>query len=318
MIKKGGNKPPLFYLVKMHMKFAAIRDYFLNNAFWIFSKKVVREWKKDGVGTLGAALAFHIIISLPALILAVMGIMSIFLEQNSIRQSVLSTAQNLLGSNAREIVESILKNANSSKENALRAILGTSLLFLSITNVFGQIQTTLNAIYKINLKPKIGFFRLLLKRFLTFINFILVSLIFSGALLFNTWVGLLSKFWRNGTVMGAVATVGLNLIVSLTVFTILLAIVFRILPDGKIRLREVVVGSCITAILFLVGEALIGLYLKNVSISSSYGVTGSLVVVLLWVYYSAQIIFLGAEITYLYAVEHGQGVKPDSYAVKTV
>jgi membrane protein len=118
--------------------------------------------------------------------------------------------------------------------------------------------------------------------------------------------------------MGAVATVGLNLVVSLSVFTILLAIVFRILPDGKIRLREVVVGSLITAILFLVGEALIGLYLKNVSISSSYGVTGSLVVVLLWVYYSAQIIFLGAEITYLYAVEHGQGVKPDSYAVKTV
>lgn len=272
--------------------------------------------KKDHALMLAAALAYYVIISLPALLLALIGIVGIFVEEHTVRQNVLAFIQEWFGERSRDVIVSILYHTTSQKENTLRAVLGIGLLFLSITGVFGHLQVALNRIYHVRARMHLGIVQIIFKRFLALISFLLIVIVFGLSILISALLSradhLVGKLWGIG--WGVVFAI--DIIASLIILTLLFIVILRVLPDGKMSMRDVVIGSVSTACLFLVGESILTIYLRNSSIASSYGATGSLIILLLWIYYSAVIIFFGAEITKVYAFKYGKGIKPDRFAEK--
>jgi len=286
------------------------------NEVYIFLIEVKNEWQKDHALVLSAAFAYYTIISLPALLLSLIGIASVFVEEHAVRQNLLSTLQNLFGESARELVINILRNTTSRKEDTLRAVIGTVLLILGAMSIFGHLQMALNRIYGVKAKLKLGIKKIILKRIITFVSFALIAAIFGISVIANLFLSkgdffiahFLQKNWTTAFLV--------NTVLNILILIILFIIIFRVLPDGKIVFKDVLRGSFFTAILFLIGEELLTLYIHHTTIASSYGVTGSLIILLLWIYYSTAIILLGAEVTKVYALKYGKGIEPDKFAEK--
>lgn len=286
------------------------------NEVYSFLIEVKNEWQKDHALVLSAAFAYYTIISLPALLLALIGIASIFVEEHAVRQNLLASLQSLFGESARELVINILRNTTSRKEDTLRAIIGTVLLILGAMSIFGHLQMALNRIYGVKAKLKLEIKKIFIKRIITFVSFALIAAIFGISVIANLFLSkgdfFIAHFIEKNWIMAFLV----NTVINILILIILFIIIFRVLPDGKIVFKDVLRGSFFTAILFLIGEELFTLYIHHTAIASSYGVTGSLIMLLLWIYYSTAIILLGAEVTKMYALKYGKGIEPDKFAIK--
>jgi membrane protein len=267
-------------------------------------REAFSEWQKDQVPRLGAALAYYTVFSLTPLLVILLGIVGLVFDHKSAQLRLLEQFQSLLGKQGSEAVALVLQNVNQPSLNWITTIVGTITLFIGASGVFAELQCDLNAIWKAPPIAKTGFLRLIKDRLFSFSLvlatgfLLLVSLVISAILtaLGNIISGLpgLKILWQF-----------INIFISLGITALLFAMIFKILPNTKVRWRDVWIAASLTSLLFTIGKFLIGLYLGNSSIASSYGAAGSLVVLLIWLYYSAQILFFGAEFSKVYALRYG-------------
>ena len=287
----------------------------INEAISIL-KQTFWEWLEDQAPTLGAALAYYTVFSLAPLLIIAISIAGLVLGKEAAQGQIFQELRGLLGTESGKAVQDIVQSTSADPSTSLLAsVVGFVTLLFGASGVFGQLQTSLNAIWGVQPKPGRGLFGIVRDRFLSFgfilaIGFLLlVSLVLTAAIAF-----LGQQF--GSMIPGMEALVqSLNSILSVAVITLLFAMLFKFLPDARIAWHDVWIGAFITAALFTVGKFALGFYLGKSGVASSYGAAGSLIVLLLWVYYSSQIVFFGAELTQVYANRFGSHVAPSSNAV---
>ena len=276
------------------------------NFFWLLIKTTFNSWIDDNASSMGAALAFYTLFSIAPLLLVVLSITGFVFGLEAARGEIAGQLQNLMGEQSALAVQALLLNVDKPKEGFIATVIGVVLLLVGATSVFGELQSSLNRIWRAPERPKVtDFFALLHERLLSFgmilgVGFILmVSLLFSAALSaigqwssphFDEWVLLLNIF---------------NVVLGFVLTTTMFALIYKLMPRVRIHWGEVWLGAVITAILFAIGKFLIGLYIGRSAITSGFGAAGSLVALLVWVYYSAQVFLLGAEFTWAYSNIYG-------------
>ncbi|AMV19022.1 YihY/virulence factor BrkB family protein [Planctomyces sp. SH-PL14] len=283
---------------------------------WSLLKQTVAEWNEDRAPQLGAALAFYTALSIaPLLVLLLRIAAAIFGDDASARLEIEHQAQSLIGAQGTEAVQAMIDSADDSKSGMVATVLSLATLLFGASGVFGQLQVSLNTIWEVEPKPGRGVWGFVHDRFLSFAMvmgvafLLLVSLAISAGLSFAS--GYLNPFFGQAEVIGGI----INAIVSTAVIAVLFALMFKLLPDVRMAWKDVWLGAIVTAVLFGLGKGAIGMYLGHSALSSSYGVAGSFVVLLVWVYYSAQILFFGAELTQVYANHYGCHIVPSENAV---
>jgi membrane protein len=282
----------------------------------IFSllKEAFQEWNDDDALDLGAALAYYTIFSIAPLLVVVIAIAGFAFGREAVQGQLVGQIEGLVGRQGAEAIQTMVANAGHHGSGVLATVIAVVTILFGATGVFGQLQKTLNKIWDVQPKPGLGVKGLLKARALAFgmivgVGFLLlVSLVVSAAL---TAVG---TYFSGRFPGGAVLLRILSEVVSFAVITLLFAMLYRVLPDVEISWQDVWAGSAFTAVLFTLGKYLIGLYLGHSSVASVYGAAGSLVVVLLWIYYSSQILFFGAEFTQVYARRYGSRIEPSKNA----
>jgi membrane protein len=280
-------------------------------------RKTVSNFIDDDSMSYASAIAFYTIFSLPAILIIALAIGGAFYERSIVEEELLSQVGRLIGKDSAKEISTILAHATFDRTSAFAKIIGVVTIIFSATTVFISLQNTLNKIWGIKPKPKRGLVKFLLNRLLSLamvatIGFLLlVSLVIDAILVI--FQGMLSKL------LAGITLYVLNIVnigVSLVLVTVIFGLLFKVLPDAKIKWRDVWVGAAITTFLFGLGKYLIGFYLGNSSFNSAYGAAGSLVIVLVWVYYSTVIFLFGAEFTSVYAEESGSKIEPYDTAVK--
>ena len=266
------------------------------------------EWSKDKVPRLGAALAYYTAFSLAPLLLIGISIAGLVLGREAAQGRVQDELAVLLGPQGAHTVQDMIASAWKPDTGRWSLVVGVVMLLFGASGVFGQLQDALNTIWEVQPDPQRGIWGTIRDRFFSFVMVLGTGFLLLVSLLFSAAVGALAH--RLGAAGPAV-----SLIASLLLATGLFAAIFKVLPDAKVRWRDVWVGAAATAVLFAVGKELLGLYIGRSSVSSSYGAAGSVLVLLLWVYYAAQILFLGAEFTQVWANRFGGRVQPARGAV---
>jgi membrane protein len=277
-----------------------------------FIIKVFNDWTDDKAPKLGASLSFYTLFSLAPLLLIVIGIAGLLFGEAATRSEVIGQIEGLIGRDGAAVVQTALKNSSNKGTGIITIIVSLITLFLSATAAFIELQDSLNMIWKVRAKPGRNFIGAFLKdRVRSFALVVatgfllLVSLIVSAGL--NAMNSYFSRTFINISPIVLEVT---NDLISLGVIYIMFALMFMVLPDIKLKIGDVWIGALVTSFLFVLGKALIGLYLGTSSFSSTYGAAGSLVILLLWIYYSAQIFFLGAEFTQVYTREFRAEIVP--------
>jgi membrane protein len=285
------------------------------NTLWSVTIRAGQDWWEDNCLRLAASLAYYTALSLAPLVLLIVGLVGMVLDRQQVGSQLAAQLESLMGPAGQELVNSIL-TTSSPEGGTLATVVGLVTLVIGATAVFGELQATLNLIWEVRPAPTGGMwagiwallkerlFSLALVFALTFL--LLVSLVVSAAL-----AGAAALFWGpEQTLLSRL----LELAVSLVVLTLGFALLFKYVPDAEIRWRDVWLGGLVTAVLFTVGKTAIGYYLGQASVGSAYGAAGSMVVLLVWVYYSALIFFFGAEFTQAWATRQG-AVAPQPHAV---
>lgn len=286
------------------------------STLWSLLRQTFAEWQRDKVSRLAAALAYYTTFSLAPVLVIVIAIASFLFEQSTVQARIVEQLQGLLGENGAGLVEEMLTNAQTQEGGIWATIISLVLLIVGASGLFIQLQDALNTVWNVVPRSDGGIGKLVRDRLLSFgmvlvIGFLLmVSLMLSAALAGIS--GMLGG--GSGLVGWDVGWQLLNTAVSLGVITLLFGLIYKILPDATIAWSDIWVGAALTAVLFTIGKALIGFYLGNSSVASAYGAAGSFVVLLLWIYYSAQILLFGAEFTQVYANRFGSHIEPDEHA----
>lgn len=272
-------------------------------------------WRDHKASKMAAALAYYTVFALAPILVISIAVAGLVLGQEAAEGRIVGQISGLIGSTSAAAVEAMIAAARKPSSGILATIIGLATLLFGATGVFGELQDSLDTMWGVKPKPGRGFIRMLKTRFVSFtmvlgIGFLLlVSLVVSAAIsALGAWLGGLLP-------LPELLMQAINLIVSIAVVTLLFAMMFRVLPDVEIAWRDVWVGALFTAVLFALGKLAIGLYLGKSSVGSSYGAAGALVVILVWVYYSAQILFFGAELTRAWAYQHGSRFAPDEDAM---
>ncbi len=271
-------------------------------------KESYAEWSDDKASRLGAALAYYTIFSIAPLLIIVIAVVSFFWDNQSgaVQQEVVFQVRTLIGDEGATLVETMLDNSSRpGSGNILATVLGLVALLFGATGVFVQLQDALNTIWDVRTAPGRGLASFLSSRLISFGMILVVGFLLLVSLVISAVI----------SAIGASFSEIINLLVSFLVIWLLFASIYRILPDVEIRWRDVGVGAFITAALFVIGKWGLGLYLGRSSAASTYGAAGSLVILLLWIYYSAQIFFFGAEFTQVYARRYGSRILPSPHAV---
>jgi membrane protein len=262
-----------------------------------------------------AAIAYYTIISLPAVMIITVMAAATFYDEASVRAAILDQAGRLVGPETAGSLEDVLKNARMADTRLLAKVLGITALLISSGTVFASLQSTLNHVWKVKAKPGRAIFKYLGTRLLSlalvasFGFVMLVSLVLDAMLVA---FGERLSIWMSGSTARFVATVEVAL--SFAVVASIFAMIFKVLPDARVRWRDVWGGAVLTALLFSMGKFLIGLYIKHAGVGDTYGAAGAMVIILAWVYYSTVILIYGAHFTHVQARDHGEGVVPSSHA----
>ena len=273
---------------------------------WRLIRESLRAWIDDYAPSMGAALAYYTMFSLAPLLIIVIAVAGFVFGQDAAQGEIVAQLRGIMGHDGAAAIEGLLKSAREPAKGLFAAIAGVATLLVGATAVFAELQSALDRIWRVPApRYESGIWNLLRARLLSFglvlgLGFLLLaSLVVSAALAAaGKWWGALFEGWE-------VLLEVINFSVSLVVVTVLFAMIYKLMPRASIPWRDVWVGAGVTALLFTVGKLLIGLYLGKSSLASGFGAAGSLVLLLVWVYYSAQIFLLGAEFTWVYAHRHG-------------
>jgi membrane protein len=265
-------------------------------------KDLAREYWANRPMELAAALSYYTLLSLAPLVLMAVAVAGLVFERATVESRIVTEMRLLVGSEGSQVVETVLRHSRDPGKGTLSVLVGGAVLLLGATTVFVQLQNSLNRIWKVAAAPSgsAGMLWAFVKERLMSLAMVLaVGFLLLVSLVISAAVAAFGETALGGMHRTGPALEALNLTVSLVVVTLLFATMFKVLPDARVAWRDVWVGSIITAVLFTAGKIVIGLYLGRTSIGSPYGAAGSLVVMTVWVYYAAMIVFLGAELTYM-------------------
>jgi membrane protein len=281
-------------------------------------KQTVADFLGHKILKLSAALAYYTIFSLPGLIILIIWVSDIFYGHKAVEGSVYGQIESLVGKEAALQIQDTIRNATLSSESGFATVIGVITLVIGATSVFGEIQDSINQIWRLKAKPKKGkgLIKLLVNRLLSFSMIITLGFLMLVSLLINTLMdALIGRLTQVFPSMEVIVAYIFNLVLTFFITALLFGIIFKVLPDARIKWRHVRAGAFTTALLFMGGKFLIGYYLGHSKMSSAYGAAGSIIVVLLWVYYSATILYFGAAFTRVYAIQNGSHIYPNNYAV---
>lgn len=289
---------------------------FFGNVFGLL-KQTFQEWLEDKAPQLGAALAYYTVFSLAPLILVLLAIVGVIFRDdpagawNKITQQM----SYFLDPSTLEVVQNIAQKASEPGKSTIATIIGVALAIFGASGVFGQLQDALNTIWGVKAKPGGGMWGFLRTRFLSFAMVAGVCFLLLVSLTLESLLKAFSHYVQSILPGGIIVALAVYLIFDFAVVVLLFAMIFKFLPDVQIQWRDVWIGAVITAILFGIGKWLLGFYLGSGAAGSAYGAASSLITLLLWVYYSSQILLFGAEFTQVYAARAGRAFKPTEYAV---
>jgi len=275
-----------------------------------------REFGEDKVSRLGAALAYYGIFSIAPLLLIAIGIASLIFGQQAARGEILEQIEGMVGLSAGRAVQDILQASNRAGGGVRATVVGLAVLLFGASGVFIQLQDALNTIWHVTPKPGRGWWTIIRERLLSFSMVVMIGFLFLVSLISSAILTAAQKFlpptaFPGGTLLWQ----AINGLSSLGLITLLLALLFKVLPDVKLGWRDVWIGAATTAVFFTVGKFLIGLYLVHSGAASAFGAAGSLVILLVWVYYSSQIVLFGAEVTRQMLLRSGSQVTPRDNAI---
>ncbi len=285
--------------------------------FFKFNRQVISEFMADNVLKYSASLAYYTILSLAPLLIIILSITGKLFGEEAIRGELYGEMKDLVGADAALQVQTAVSNIHLSADNFFATMIGVVVLVIGATGIFGEIQDSLNKIWGLRLKQiKKVWWKLLIDRLISFSLIISLGFVLVVSLVLNALVAALSvriSAWFSAS--GEVLLLVLDNLLSLVITTVLFGAIFKVLPDAKIKWRDVFVGSVITASLFMLGKYGIGFYLGKSNLTTIYGAAGSVVVLMVWVYYSAAILYLGAVFTKVYATNFGGKIYPNDYSV---
>ena len=282
----------------------------LKNAFTGFSDHKVTK--------LSGSLAYYTVFSMAPLLVVIISLCGIFLGQEAAQGQIYSQLSGFLGPDTAAQLQEIIKKASLGDKSTVAFVIGVVTLLVGSTTVFADIQDSINTIWGLKPKPKRGWLKLLQNRFLSFsviisLGFILLVSLGITAVLDGFSARLQARFSDISVIFFYI----LNQVITLAVISLIFGVIFRVLPDAIIKWKDVILGSIVTAVLFMIGKFGISIYIGQSDVGSTYGAAGSLVIVLLWTYYSSIILYFGAEFTKAYAMAYGSEIHPSHYAVTT-
>jgi membrane protein len=266
-------------------------------------KATFTGWNTHEAPRLGAALAFYTVLSLSPLVILVVAVAGLVFSRSTAQTQISSQVQAMIGVEGGKAVESMLANAQKPAAGILGSIVGLISLLFGASGVFTELRSALNLIWGVRAEQSSGVVGLLRERFFSFGMVLSIGFLLLVSLVISAVLAAVGKFFGTLLPIPSQVLAALNFLLSYFGVAVLFALIFRFVPEAKVRWRHVWLGALVTAMFFTIGKTLIGLYLGKSSIGSAYGAAGSVIVVIVWVYYSAQIFFFGAEFTHAYA-EH--------------
>jgi len=272
----------------------------------------------DKAVKLSAALAYYTVFSMAPLLIIIISLCGLLLGREAVEGKIYAQLAGFVGSDTAAQLQQIIKNASLAGKSHTAVVIGSITLLVGATTVFAEIQESINMIWGLKPKPKRGWLKLIQNRFLSFSVIASLGFLLLVSLGVTTVIdGFSEKLKNYFPEVTVVIFYIINIIISLAVITLIFGVIFKVLPDAKIKWKDVLSGAIATAFLFMLGKFGISYYISKSNVGSTYGAAGSLVVLFLWIYYSSIILYFGAEFTKAYAVKFGSEIHPDDYAVTT-
>lgn len=284
-----------------------------------FTKQLFKNYGEDDAFTLGAALAYYTVFSFAPVIIVLTTVASYFVGREAVTGSLYGELEGLLGPDAARSLQEIVSNAYQSDDSIWATVIGVATLIFSATTVFSILKNSLNKIWEIKPQPDNSILAFIFTRLLSFsfvvgLGFLLIITLVLNALV----IGFMDQLAEMIPTLGPIFLAATSWVLATLVTAVIFALLFRYLPDARARWRDIWAGAIFTSLLFGLGRWLIGLYIGNSDFSSTYGAAGALITLLVWTYYNSQILFLGAEFTYVWAERRGFPIRPASNAVRVV
>ena len=277
-------------------------------------KLTYQGWKEDKASRLAAALAYYTIFSLAPLLVIIIAITGLFWQREAVQALVMAQMEGLVGAEGRTFISDMLASASRPAAGITATIVGIVTLLFGALGAFNELHNALNTIWEVKEEESQGFIegvkKVIFSRLLSFSMILGVGFLLLVSLVISAGLSAVNETIGNAIPSSEILLQLVNLVISVGAITVLFALIFKFLPDAEIAWRDVWLGAFVTALLFSLGKLLIGLYLGNSAVASSFGAAGSLVLLLIWIYYSAQILFFGAEFTQVYANQLGSKIVP--------
>ncbi|MGI8951336.1 MAG: YihY/virulence factor BrkB family protein [Chitinophagaceae bacterium] len=294
-----------------------MKKFSLKN-IWEILKNSFAGFANDKVPKLSASLAYYTLFSMGPLLVLIISLCGLFWGREAIEGKVYAQLQSFVGHDTAMQLQQIIKNASLAGKSKTAAIIGGIALLIGATSVFAEIQDSINMIWGLKPKPKKGWLKFLQNRFLSFSVIISLGFLLLVSLAVTAVIeGFSNKLQNAYPSVTVVVFYIINLIITLIVTTLIFAVIFKVLPDAQIKWNDVLAGAITTSLLFMLGKFGISFYISKGNVGSTFGAAGSLVILILWVYYSAFILYFGAEFTKAYAIKFGSEIHPTEYAVTT-
>ncbi|MEO6731039.1 MAG: YihY/virulence factor BrkB family protein [Ferruginibacter sp.] len=285
---------------------------------WEVLKNSFKGFDEDKVTKLSGSLAYYTVFSLGPLLIVIISLCGMFLRREAVEGEIYGQLAGFVGADTAAQLQEIIKNASLAGKSKIAAIIGGITLLIGATTVFAEIQDSINGIWGLKPKPKRGWVKFLQNRFLSFSVIISLGFLLLVSLGINYIIdGFSDRLSNRFPEVAVVIFYVINVCITLGVTALLFGVIFKVLPDANIQWKDVTAGAIATALLFMLGKFAISFYISKSNVGSTYGAAGSLVVLLLWVYYSSLILYFGAEFTKAYAVKYGSNIYPNNYAVTT-
>jgi membrane protein len=278
-------------------------------------KEAYSDWSEDKASRLAAALAYYTAFSVAPLLLISIVVAGLVFGREAAEGQIFAQLEGLLGADAAGVIQTSVANSQNSGASALSAVIGIATLIWSASGLFSQLQDALNTIWEVQPDPKAGIVQTIKRRFLSMTMVLGIAFVLLVSLVLSAGVSAVGKLFGDLLPGGTILWQAVNVVLSFLVVTGLFAAIYKVLPDATVDWGDVWIGAAATALLFTIGKQVIGFYLGHASIGSTFGAAGSLLVFLVWVYYSAQILFFGAELTQVYARKHGSRIRPSEGAI---
>ena len=283
---------------------------------WPTIKETASDWLDDKASRLAAALAYYALLSLAPLIAITIAVVGFFFGADAARGQVAGELGRVVGGEAAQGIQSVVASAQSPSTGVLSAVVGIVTLFVGASGVFIELQSSLNTIWEVAPKPNRGILGEIKDRVFSFTMVLGVAFLLLISLVVSSALSAVGGFFANTLPGGEALWQVINFAFSLAVITLLFALIFKYVPDAKVRWGDVWLGAAVTAALFTIGKFLLGLYLGKSAVGSAYGAAGSIIALVVWVYYAAQILLMGAEFTQVQARRRGREIEPSENAVR--